>query len=204
MSCYSREHGDKQMQMLSADDIQDLIDRARAGDDEAFCDLVRDRQGALRSFLARYIDCTDDVYDLAQEVFIIAHRNLKTYRDNSDLDAWLRGIARNKCRDHLRAHSRRLVRERQAMDEFLVLQRLDELDDESTADYRLDKLRHCVEQLKAKGGHGYRLIDHRYLQGQPIEEVARCFKMTNTAVRMALSRLRRSLKSCIEQSQEAR
>ena len=80
---------------------QDLIARARGGDQAAFAELVTmhaDRvYGALRSFgLTR-----DDAEDVAQEVFIRAWRGLRRFEERSRLSTWLYRIAYNEAQRRL-------------------------------------------------------------------------------------------------------
>src|SRR5262249_2746177 len=49
----------------------------------------------------------DDIDDLAQDVLLVAFRNLADFRRGDDFGAWLRGIARHKVHDHFRSTSRR-------------------------------------------------------------------------------------------------
>src|SRR5690606_27179433 len=49
----------------------------------------------------------DDADDVAQEVFLVVHRRLHTFRRGGSLRAWLFGITRNVALNRLRAHTRR-------------------------------------------------------------------------------------------------
>lgn len=49
----------------------------------------------------------DDADDVAQEVFLVVHRRLATFRSSGSLRAWLFGITRNVVLRHQRTHTRR-------------------------------------------------------------------------------------------------
>lgn len=76
--------------------------------------LTKDRK-ASAEFVARYADQiyryirsrliprTDLVDDMVQEVFLAAWENLKDFRGDSTLEAWLMGIARHKVGNYYRS-----------------------------------------------------------------------------------------------------
>jgi RNA polymerase sigma-70 factor (ECF subfamily) len=85
----------------------DLIERARAGDAEAFEALVEAHSarvyGALRSFgLA-----ADEAEEVAQEVFVRAWRGLKGFEGRAQLSTWLYRIASNEAQRRLSRRPRR-------------------------------------------------------------------------------------------------
>jgi RNA polymerase sigma-70 factor (ECF subfamily) len=69
-----------------------VIALACAGDDQAFAELVRRRQGRVRKFM--YHLCRDRALgdDLAQQVFLTIWRSLGQLRAAGAFDAWLRRI----------------------------------------------------------------------------------------------------------------
>jgi len=89
-----------------------LITRALAGDRDAFGDLVRRHQSAVRQFL-RHLARGDAAAadDLAQETFVTAWRTLPRYHGGSAFNTWLLGIAHNHWRN-----ARRRERSHDALD----------------------------------------------------------------------------------------
>lgn len=79
-----------------------LAIRAGGGDGHAFGVLVTRHKAPLYSYVRRYIGDADDAYDLLQQTFLSAWLAIGRYDANLPLVAWLRTIARNKCRDHAR------------------------------------------------------------------------------------------------------
>src|SRR5437763_345091 len=88
-------------------EIDALLDDVAQGRTESFGRIVRDFALPLRSYLASQVHHTDDVDDLAQEVFLAALESLPTFRRGDDFGAWLRGIARNKLLVYFRSQARR-------------------------------------------------------------------------------------------------
>jgi RNA polymerase sigma factor (sigma-70 family) len=86
-----------------------LIARVVHADDRhAFGELVGRHQGMVRGFLRRMLGRAADLADdLAQETFIKAHRNLRSYRGGAKFSVWLCAIAANELRAEWRRRKRR-------------------------------------------------------------------------------------------------
>jgi len=84
-----------------------LIRLAQQGDEEAFEQLVHAHdQGVLR-LAYNLLRSTEDAYDVYQETFLRAYRNLPAFRFDCSFHTWVYRIATNLCLDFLR---RRKVR----------------------------------------------------------------------------------------------
>jgi len=85
-------------------DISDaeLAVAARQGDQDAFAHIMRRHKGWLYQFIRRYVADKDDAYDVLQESFVSAWGALSRFDPERPLEAWLRRIALNKCRDRAR------------------------------------------------------------------------------------------------------
>jgi RNA polymerase sigma-70 factor (ECF subfamily) len=85
---------------------EELVERVRAGDEEAFR-LIFDRYS--RPVLSFIFDMVGDralAEDLAQETFVRAFRGLNTLREETKLSTWLFAIAKNCAREQLRSRRR--------------------------------------------------------------------------------------------------
>jgi RNA polymerase sigma-70 factor (ECF subfamily) len=85
-----------------------LIERARAGDLDAFNDLVVLYQDQLFALVARMVPDRDQASDAVQEAFFSAYRNLAGFRGGS-VKSWLNRICVNAAMDAQRARRRRPV-----------------------------------------------------------------------------------------------
>lgn len=72
-----------------------VVRLAATGDDEAFAELVRRRQSALRGLLRRLCGEAAMADDLAQQAFLAAWSQLSTLRQPGAFGGWLRQIAVN-------------------------------------------------------------------------------------------------------------
>ena len=90
-------------------DLDDeLMERYRAGDENAFTLLVRRHQQPLVSFIARYINDRDGAEDLAQETFIRIFKASRRYKPGrAQFKTWMYHIASNLCKNELRNRGRR-------------------------------------------------------------------------------------------------
>ena len=55
----------------------------------------------------RFAGNRDDAYDVAQGIFVKAHRNLESFRGDSQVSSWLYSITRSECMNFLKARSAR-------------------------------------------------------------------------------------------------
>jgi RNA polymerase sigma-70 factor (ECF subfamily) len=85
---------------------EDLIARARAGDQEAFRLLFVRFSRPVFQFIYQLVSQRDLADELTQETFVRAYRNLKQLRDDSRFSTWLFGIGHNVAREFLRSKRR--------------------------------------------------------------------------------------------------
>jgi RNA polymerase sigma-70 factor, ECF subfamily len=95
---------------------RELVERAAAGDLDAFAELVRAYERRVASVLYRLLDDRRDVEEATQDVFVQAWRNLRRFRGHSQLFTWLYRIAVNEAlmrgrrrRPHLQEIDERLA-----------------------------------------------------------------------------------------------
>lgn len=177
-----------------------LINRARAGDREAFTELVLLHQGRVRAYLGRFVRIPDVVDDLAQDVFLSAFRTLHSFKDEAPFDIWLIGIARHRALDFLRSESRRHARLANRLESALQNWHADRLESETGQDARrLAEMQALRECLKALPENSSQLVQAHYFAGRTSAELARTFGRSESAVRMALLRIRQVLRQCVQQ-----
>ena len=82
-----------------------------AGSEGAFSRLVDRHQGPVRSFLRRIAHSYDEAEDLAQETFLAAWSNARSYSGKSAVRTWLFGIAWKKASNARRGWFRSRARD---------------------------------------------------------------------------------------------
>jgi len=181
-------------------DERDLILAAQRGDRAAFGEIVRLYQARLRAFVARSVPRSEDVFDIVQDAFIDALKNVGRFDPSQELGPWLRAICRNRMLNFFRARRVRLSAAvalvEQALEEQWVEQEvaLDEISDEVRA------LQKCVDQLE---GPQRELIDLRYTRNIPVNDLARRLRRSAAALSMTLFRIRAALQKCLGRRIEA-
>lgn len=86
---------------------QQLVERAQAGEKQAFDVLVGKYRRKLERLLSRLIRDAAEVEDVTQEVFIKAYRALPSFRGESAFYTWLYRIGVNTANNHLVSKGRR-------------------------------------------------------------------------------------------------
>jgi RNA polymerase sigma-70 factor (ECF subfamily) len=82
---------------------REIIERAIAGDQQAFRELVESHQGFVYSLSYRFVNNSNDAEDIAQEAFIKLWKHLPNHRFDVKISTWLYKIVSNLCLDFLRS-----------------------------------------------------------------------------------------------------
>jgi RNA polymerase sigma-70 factor (ECF subfamily) len=85
----------------------DLLARARAGDEDAFGELVAPYRRELQVHCYRILGTLQDAEDVLQETLLSAWRGLEGYEERASVRTWLYRIATNRSLDAVRAGARR-------------------------------------------------------------------------------------------------
>lgn len=88
-----------------------VIERARAGDHDAFRELTAPHLAELHRHCYRMLGSLTDADDVMQEVVLAAWQGLETFAGRSSVRTWLYRIATNRCLNAIRAGKRRALPE---------------------------------------------------------------------------------------------
>jgi RNA polymerase sigma-70 factor (ECF subfamily) len=86
---------------------EQILARARAGDEDAFRELTEPYRRELQVHIYRIVGSAQDAEDLVQETLLAAWRGLEQFEGRASIRAWLYRIATNRSLDALRASRRR-------------------------------------------------------------------------------------------------
>ena len=95
----------------------DLAARCRDGDLGAFEQLYREHAGRLYNLAYRMTGEAADAEDLVQEMFLLAHRKLGSFKGESSVGTWLYRLGVNLCVDYLRSRQHRNTRATDSLDD---------------------------------------------------------------------------------------
>ena len=86
---------------------ESALSRARAGDEDAFRELIEPHRRELQLHCYRILGSVQDAEDAVQETLLAAWRGLEGFEGRASLRAWLYRIATNRCLNALRDRRRR-------------------------------------------------------------------------------------------------
>jgi RNA polymerase sigma-70 factor (ECF subfamily) len=171
---------------------EELIRRAREGDDEAFGDLVRRYEPLVAGTVIGILGRCSEADDVGQETFIRLYRSLKRFRGESKLGTYLTRIAINLSLNELKRRQRRTKRFfRKPVDEIHDLP-----DEKAAAEPNEDKeiVQKAIAQLETKFRS---VIVLRLIDGYSTEETAKILKIPVGTVLSRLSRAQQKLKELL-------
>jgi RNA polymerase sigma-70 factor (ECF subfamily) len=175
-----------------------LIERSRRGDKAAFNQLVRAYERPLFNTAYRLCGSHDDAADMAQEAFIRAWNNLKSFRGDSLFSTWIFRIVTNVFLDD---RKRKRARPQQSLDEALELE-------ESRVARQFEDMSPGPEDL-AEGEERQRILQRAisslpeaqrvmvvlyHTQGLAYEEIAEITSLPMGTVKSRLNRARLALR----------
>jgi RNA polymerase sigma-70 factor (ECF subfamily) len=86
---------------------EETLSRARAGEENAFRELVDPYRAELQLHCYRILGSLQDAEDQLQQTLLAAWRGLESFEGRASLRAWLYRIATNRCLNALRERRRR-------------------------------------------------------------------------------------------------
>ena len=165
------------------------IQRALAGDQEAFACLVEAYQTAVYNLAYRMLGNAVEAEDAAQETFLRAYTRLDTYDSDRKFSSWLLAIASNYCIDRVRQRRFRWL----SLDELPSWRWLASSSQPEEAVIRCeerDEVRQLLDQLPP---HYRATVILRYWYDLSYQEIAEAMETTESAVKSTLYRARRML-----------
>jgi RNA polymerase sigma-70 factor, ECF subfamily len=179
------------------DDEHDLVRRARRGDREAFGALVQRYQQRVVGVARALTHNPDDAVELAQETFIRAFQNLRTFEGRSSFSTWLYRIASNLSIDWRRREGRYpIARGEEAENELRKIPSAQGDSFRAVARGELgQKVREALKELTAEHRQVILLREMEGLSYEEISEILNCPKGTvMSRLHYARSHLRTLLK----------
>ena len=180
----------------NATDESQLILRSKAGDREAFEELVIRHADRLGAVVARFVGDREEASEVTQEAFLRAWRGIGNFRGDSGFFTWIYRIAMNEAKR--RGEKRGRWGETVSLDEAAVPEAADW---SQTPESRFEQkdLRRVLDQAIAGLPLGYRIpLVLRDVQGFSTTEAADMMSLGEPAFKSRLHRARQAIRLALE------
>lgn len=168
-----------------------LVAAAKAGDSDAFAELVKATQVDVYTLAYRLTGNEEDARDVAQEAFLRAFKSLKRFRGDSRFSTWMYRITANCASTHL---SRRFKsRHDELSEDDSVLDERPESDPEGMAEAGIlrDRVTAALEDLPQILRA---VVVLRDVYDLPHDAIASALGISESAAKVRLHRARRKLR----------
>ena len=179
----------------------ELVDLARSGDADAFRELVLQHSQRVFGTAFRVTGSAEDADDVVQETFLRAYRKLHLFDGRSQFSTWLHRITVNCAMDLMRKKTRRDARE---------------ISDEGVSEIRMIATDPRPDRMAASGEVG-RQVEKvlrslsptertvfvlRHFEGHTSKEISQMLGMRSGAIRNAVFRAVKKMRSSLEPMME--
>ncbi len=175
--------------MASTLSDRELVARCRAGDQQAWAELVERFSRYVYAISVQGFRLPEtDAEDVFQEVFARAYQHLESLRDDDAVRPWLAQLTRRLCIDRLRA----AARERPASDEELTLAG----SEETLA--LLDEALTVHEALAETPEHCREILDRFFARDESYKTIGDALDLPSGTIASRISRCLARLREILE------
>ena len=171
-----------------------LVLRCRRGQTDALEELVRSWEKQLFYYIHRLVDDEQDAWQILQETWLKALRDIKRLKEPRKLPSWLYRIARNTAISHLRGRyvKRELLRGNENLCNIAD-------DSENFALEDAEQVHYGLGQISL---HHKEILTLFFLQDLSVEEVAEVLGIPGGTVKSRLYHAKRALKAVLQKEAE--
>lgn len=169
----------------------ELIERCKAGDQEAWRRLVEDTQRDVYALCLRILRDPDDAAEATQETYIKVWRGLGSFRGDAMFTTWLYRVAANAAISKQRSRKRKRTHETGGDEALLQLTAPGSTETEAAARMDVRLLEQCIAKLPE---HYRSVVILRDVYGLSLDEIGKELKISETAAKVRLHRARKKLK----------
>jgi len=173
-----------------------LVQRAQAGEEAAFREIVERYQSKVFSIIHGIVRQRNDVEDIAQQVFAKVFLSLRNFDFRSSLITWIYKITVNECFDYLRKRKvRKLVYESDmSEDEVRRVENSEpSVDRQVPMDESLASRDYAIKLLTRVSEEERMLLVMKEVEGFSVEELAEKTGMNENTIKVKLFRARQKL-----------
>ena len=180
-----------------------LVQKAKAGDRDAFAALVSAYEGKIYNLALRYLGNREDAMDASQEVFLRVFRFLPGFQEESGFSTWIYRIGVNVCKDMLAKRAKRGELSLELPDEeedYRTAEVADSRYDPEAIVEQADLRESLAEAIGQLPQQQREMIVLRDIHGLSYEEIGQVLSLEAGTVKSRLSRARENLRKKLLQS----
>jgi len=163
-------------------------------DNEQFTRLWTKAEPVVAGYVGSMVRDFHTCEDILQEIAVILLRKFDQYDHDRPFESWAIGMARNEILARRRSQARSFLSYRQDL-LSAITETYDELAPELSR--QTLALRRCMGRIQ---GPNRQILELRYDEALKPRQIAEKIGMAAGAVRVRLSRIRASLRECVEQT----
>lgn len=161
--------------------VETLIKKAKAGDNESFNNLILEYQDTLYRIAKSRLNLEDDVCDAVQNTLISAYRSLNSLENNKYFKTWLIKILINKCNDiYLKDYRKSITYE--DIDDYKEVK-----SEDFTNNFGIDYL------IKSLNKDEQTILNLYYIDGYSEKEIAKILNMNYATIRTKIKRAKNKI-----------
>ena len=175
---------------------QELVAQAKAGDQDAFEQLLVQNQDRVFSLAFRMVGSREDAADLAQEAFLKAWTGLPSFQGDSSFATWVYRLTTNVCIDFIRKQQRRQNIQPVASleDEENWTEPADSSQDPQHRLEARERSEALEKGLKSLPDHHRQVLVMREMSGLSYQEIAQALELDLGTVKSRIARARNTLR----------
>lgn len=173
----------------------EVVKQVQHGFPDAFDILVRRYQARMRATVAHHIATPEDVFDIVQDAFLDAFRNIDTFVPERDFSPWLRTICHRRMIDYLRQKRCRYETIQSLIDEAAQKDIVGASGKHDDRLVQLQALKHCFGKLSQRHQD---LVHLRYHHNVAVKQIAHQFGRSAMSISSLLYRIRSTLAQCVQ------
>lgn len=175
--------------------INEIITAVLNGEEDLYVEIVRRYQDDIRKVVNAMLYERNRAEEIVQQIFVKAFQALDSFDQSREFLFWIKALARNEVKQHLRTEIRYTNRLTAYREHVLVRYESDETC-ESHESLMANALQNCRGKLPENNSN---VIKMRYEQSLSLDEIAGKIDRTVGATQQLLVRIRLKLKECVEQ-----
>jgi RNA polymerase sigma-70 factor (ECF subfamily) len=186
-------------------DPQELVERVRRGEPEAFNEIVRLYHASLFRLANRVLRNRDDAQEVVQEAFLAAYQGLDRFAGRSNLRTWLLSITFNKSVDRIKRTTRDKwyisgeLEKPEAWEKRETVENFTDGKANPEQELREKEMRESLDKaLQQVPAESKAVFELRDIQGLSSKEVADALGISEGTVRVRLHRVRQFLMGAMQ------